>query len=166
MSLPLFHERREEGESAERSIQGIFLGSELWSVSPVNRGASRDFEIRYLAGGHTEIVEVKNESRYAHSGNIVIETRQGAYGNPAGIMTSESTVVIHVLGQKAGIYRRQKMVNYLLATKTKKDRRRFAGADNGNEGFVLSLAEFTECNWFDHCELSALPYSTVLQAGS
>ena len=163
MSLTLFDERRAEGAVAERSIQGIFLDSGLWAVSPVNRRASRDFEIRFLAGGQTELVEVKNETRYATSGNIIIETRQGCRGKAAGIMASEATVVIHVLAERGAVYRRQSMVNWILNHKKPRDRRRFSGADNGNEGFVVAIAEVSGLTWFEVCELSSLPWSSVLQ---
>lgn len=166
MSLPMFEERRAEGAVAERRVQTIFLDSRRWAVSPVNMRASRDFEIRFLPGGHTELVEVKNESRYADSGNIVIETRQGVRGKEAGIMASEATVVIHVLGERCAVYRRQSMVNWLFKNKTKGDRKTFGGADNGNEGILLSIREVEGLPWFDVCDLVALPYSTVLEGNN
>lgn len=152
-----FRQRNRGGHSAEAKIAWGLLRAG-WLVQWVNVGAR--YDILAWGANQLERIEVKNEDAYAGSGNLCIETHQGNPPRPSGILTSESTIMVHTLGDMAGIYRTQAMRNF-LAEKNYKSRP-FVGADNQNAGMLVKIVEVEHERWYDSCPIQDVPHSPVL----
>lgn len=145
-----------EGQATEMLVASLML--EAGHAARVrNHGMSRDLEV--TVGNLTFWVEVKNEDRYADSGNLCIEMKQGLSGKPSGISTSEAQVWIHTLGQQAALYRVQPMRLFIKSSGMLPAP--FKGADNRNEGVLVPIASLAVFPWFEQCELVAVGHSRV-----
>jgi len=116
-----------------------------------------DFELHF--NNHVYRVEVKNEDNYAASGNICIETRQGWPLKVSGVAYSEATIFIHTFEENCALYRRREM-HVWLRNELKEGRRyeqRFG--DNNNRGFVISINDLLDYEWFDFCIFNKLACS-------
>ena len=117
-----------------------------------------DFELHF--NNHTFRVEVKNEDRYATSGNICVETRQGFPLRPSGVAWSEATVFIHTLMNFCVVYRRREMHAW-LRDEFKGGRKEQAFGDNNNRGFVIAISVLESADWFDYCRFADMPSSSI-----
>ena len=158
----MFKQDLKIGQRMELQIAIIFLQNEC-TVKCGGLDFRLDLTVQ-IPGGFTERVEVKDESNFSASGNIVLETRQGRKPKPSGLMISESSVVIHVLGDKAILYRTQPMRLWLrkMLKSKKYVMKSFGKSDNYTAGVILPIKDVNE-NWFDIISLDDITTSKVFK---
>lgn len=152
-----FDESVRKAQDAERRVFEPFLRAGCW-VRWGSNDARRDFEA--IVQGASYRIEVKDEDNQAHTGNVCIETYQGNPRKPSGILTSESNLYVHVLGDWVAAYRTQSMRVH-LGTCYRGKERDFGKADNFNGGFIVPIEGLEEYPWFDRCFLGTLPESPL-----
>jgi hypothetical protein len=136
-----------QGEGLERKIAGGMY-SEGWFVGGKKPGnyPSRDIDVLIPTLGAWHRVEIKDESNYAESANIVVETYQGNPRHPSGIMTSESTICLHYLSEsKIVIYKTNSMRLWLPVSGLVESI--FRKADNSNGGYIVPIAKLPAGTW-------------------
>jgi hypothetical protein len=99
-----FEQLKAVGKVAERAVAEAFLDAGWW-VQLRHHGARRDLAV--MLGSRVELLEVKNEEKHAHTGNICVEIFQGEPPQVSGVMTSESTIYIHYFGDSCLVMRTQ-----------------------------------------------------------
>src|SRR5690606_28647757 len=124
-----WEERLAQGEAAEAALRA-HLARVGWTVAPGAK--SNAYDLLTNDGSRWHMVEVKDESRYASSGNVCLETHQGSPPRPSGISISEASITVHVLGERALVYRTQRMRLALRAWRFPPEP--FAGSDNSTRG--------------------------------
>lgn len=142
MSLPLWTERLEQGESVEAALRAHFAFAG-WHVFGGPHTAAYDFAAHN--GRQWFLVEVKDEGKQATTGNLCIEVWQGPDRDPSGISTSESNVTIHHLGATIVLYRTQRMRLYLRSQKLRVHT--FRGADHDNRGVLVPISAVARESW-------------------
>ena len=165
--------RLAEGEAKEAELVKVFRqhGCEAHIA---NQSAGRDIEAR--VADHWHIIEVKNEDQYAKSGNICIELYQGKLRKvPSGLLVSDANIWIHTLAEKVVLYsawRMRELLRFrlrkshgplLVPPVSLKEVRPFAGADNGNEGVILNVADVSIQSWGDMMVFDEFPKSVVFR---
>lgn len=145
MSLPLWDERLAQGESVEAVLRA-HLATVGWAVFGGPETSAYDFATHN--GRQWFLVEVKDETAQATTGNLCIEVRQGQDKRPSGISTSESNVTIHHLGANTVLYRTQHMRLHLRRERYRPQP--FRGADNGNTGVLVPIGTLAQEPW---CEV-------------
>jgi len=73
--------------------------------------ASCDFQMVY--NNNVFRVEIKDEHKQAHTGNVCIEIAQGKPERHSGIRTSEATVTVHSFGEHCLLYRNVHMFAWI-----------------------------------------------------
>lgn len=156
----LFESRAAEGRDAESRVLDVFVKAG-WRVQWRMYRSRKDLEVGMPNG--TEFIEVKNEDKYAHSGNICVEIYQGNPSRFAGMLDSEATVCVHTLRDECIAYRRNQMVKEILLRYDSGEwvPQLFRGADNHNGGFILSKAQLLAFSWVDRLPLVQLPQSRL-----
>ncbi len=180
MTTSHFDQKLEEGHAAERRVLAKLYNSGF-TVGKGGDTSSHDFHAS--RNGCTYRVEVKCEDNYAESMNICIEMFQGAHRGigdlartPSGIYVSEATVVVHTLDKFVALYRRSRMLCALHEHESGKrvlpsrnggdlSMQCFAGADNGNIGYVVPIAAFSHDDWFDYRPFDEVGESPIWEFG-
>ena len=116
-------------------------------------------------GGQTFRLEIKNEDRHQHTGNIAIETFQGRNKKPSGLSITSSDVWIHKIGAMCVAYRVPDMKTWLYecASIFKLSPKPFAGADGGCGGYVVPIRFLDNRSWTDTIALESLHTSKVFK---
>lgn len=158
-----FKAQRQVGEAGERRVLDVFMRSGHgvhWNPS----GRRKDLEVRFPHG--TELIEVKNEDRFAHSRQACVELYQGLrQKTPSGLKVSEATVIVHLFGDDCLVFRRVEMLlwleqriadgsEYVVA---------FGKSDNGNCGVLLNQMVVAMRPWAEWLPLEQLPQSRVFK---
>lgn len=158
----LYETQNAFGTEAEQRVAQYLTNAGWWVNTAPSSRAERDLSA--ILGHRCLSIEVKNEDRYADSGNICIETQQGQEARPSGLAITESNVVVHTLGDRVALYRAQPMRMWLRANMERHglELRYFGEADNRNAGVVLPvrLLQGVE-RWFECCKVDALARSEV-----
>ncbi len=161
-----FNQALAMGKDAERRVIMGLYDAHMF-VAKGGSTSSHDFSA--TRNGRAHRVEVKCEDRYADSGNVCVEMYQRAYRGvddpnrqASGIYASESTIVIHTLGDRAAIYRRSSMVVWLTQNNRLSLR---AFGDNGNLGYIVPVSMLTPEPWFDELSMGHLSQSRVWEYG-
>jgi hypothetical protein len=125
------------------------------------RDNSADFECTVLDCEHS--IEVKNEDRYAGSGNICIEMYQGRRPRPSGILASKATICIHTFGEIFACYPRIDMVTLVKKWEANGMQLQAFG-DNCNKGYITSRPLFiTQTKWYFETNLNDVLYCRIWQ---
>ena len=121
------------------------------------------YDFQFIYNNQTHRVEVKNEDRYADSGNICIEVQQGfpPRAKPSGVAFSEATLFIHTLCESCVVYRRRDMVVYLREQESIGKLRRRSFGDNNNKGFIVPTKRLYSLPWFDYLPTNKIAESRV-----
>lgn len=100
-----------------------------------------------------ERVEIKDESNYFGTGNVVIERSQGDPKQPSGIGITTADVFLHVFGTDGPfvLYRVQQMKVFLQMNLYRWPAKLFSGSDNNNHGHLVKYAEFISQPWAELC---------------
>lgn len=163
MASSTFEADLKVGQQGEEIVRQILVGAGCETYVR-NRGRSRDLMTHVM--GNWFWVEVKTEVGYdENSRNICIETRQGVtpecvHGRWSGINVSEAQVFIHLLGNKAAVYRKEPMRFWLRGAQQGGMTTRAFG-DNGNRGFIVPIVSLMMCDFFTWCDLCAIPSAKV-----
>lgn len=131
-------------------------------VSKFGHTNSNDFQLVIHNKAHR--VEVKNEDRYAYTGNLCIELQQGRVTRKrSGLAISEASIVVHTLGDNAALYRAAKMREHLWNEMRagRLGMELFRGSDNGNRGVIVAIGDFQFQPWFDYRLMSELAESPL-----
>jgi hypothetical protein len=152
---PTFHESLALGQRAEDRIATTLYGAG-WAVQRHNRDARCDLQV-WIAYGRAELVECKDESRYAGSARIAVELWQGEPSRPSGLSTSEATVWVHVLGDVVALYRTAPMRLWVRTCRLPVDV--FRGSDNAARGVLVPMERLRDGRWFDVADLGRLAKS-------
>jgi hypothetical protein len=142
------------GKVAERVVAEAFLAAGWW-VQMRHHGARRDLAV--MRDNRIELVEVKNEERFARSGNFCVELYQGFPSRVAGVLTSESSVYVHYFGDTSLVFRTQAFRLFLDVYMRQHPWREFPGADNGNGGLIIPRKEVTAFPWATETPTQQLP---------
>lgn len=112
---------------------------------------SRDLDI---TSPDVSRVEVKREDNYADSGNICVELAQGRPPRTSGIMRTESTVTIHLLGPRAAVYRTREMRELITKELEFNRLHPFICGDNYNQCVNLGVYRLRDSyrSWFSLCD--------------
>lgn len=148
-----------QGVKAESEIAWIFFLAGH-QVSKGQKDCTRDLQVTIQGASYW--IEIKNEDNQAHTGNLCIELWQGSPQRPSGILTSESTVIIHTLRSMVALYRTQHMRNYIIF-ELGETGRGFGKSDNNNAGVIVPIDEVRAYRWFDYCRKKDLPESEILR---
>jgi hypothetical protein len=159
----LWDERLLEGKTAERLVTMMLVNAGWW-VLGANDTSAYDFAT--YNSSRLFLVELKDETKYAGSGRLCIELLQGKPDRPSGISLSESSICIHVLGEKCALYKTQRMRLFLKAASAGRvyEVIPFKGADNFNKGVLIPIADVQGQPWFDLLPLEKLTESKVWRA--
>ena len=108
---PLTKEQREEGERGERRVAALFRGAgwQLSASALEHTGSSHDMAVKPTGSERYVLTEVKDETRYQHSGNLCLEMRQGEPPRLSGLAATGAEVWVHILGDKLAAYRVEEM---------------------------------------------------------
>lgn len=154
-------ERRAQGHSVEAAARAHF--AEVgWTVAPGPDNFSYDMLLNN--GRRYFLVEIKDESKHAHTGNLCIELRQGADGMPSGISISESNVTIHYLNENAVLYRTQRMRMHLRQHRSRYSIRRFPNSDNANVGVLVPVISVRREPWCESINADQVHESRVWES--
>ena len=154
-----FDEQNEFGRTAEQRVADVMMQAGCF-VSRKFAGARHDLAV-IMPSASTELLEVKNEDRYADGENVCLEI--GQHGEPSGVLKSEATIGIHTFGKRCLVYRMQPL-RLWLETCIKEHGfpiRNFG--DNGNCGVIVPRKLFMTKPWAELTEVSRLPSSKVFR---
>ena len=135
------------GQQAEGRVRDLLQYAGAF-VSKYGNTNKNDFQVVF--NNQTHRVEIKNEDRYASSGNICAEVLQGIPQKPSGVMVSEASLIVHTLADRCAIYRRSPFCAWLRDEYRNKRIKLKSFGDNHNQGFIVpvnSLLQYTD--WFD-----------------
>jgi hypothetical protein len=139
-----FEQLKAVGKVAERAVAEAFLDAGWW-VQLRHHGARRDLAV--MLGSRVELLEVKNEEKHAHTGNICVEIFQGEPPQVSGVMTSESTIYIHYFGDSCLVMRTQLFRLFLDTYFRQRGMIQFKGADNRNGGVTVPRRLLKDQSW-------------------
>lgn len=146
------------GQEAEPRVAGALFQGGI-GVEPASK-QSYDFTTHH-GPGHTELVEVKCEDKYAQRGNIFFELASKWPGRGewvvSGMALSTATVAVHTLGENCAAYRVWDM-RHRLAGETPRE---FRLSDNTKMGHVVPVETFADEAWGWFGSLVELPGSGV-----
>lgn len=162
-----FKKQFEIGMTAEMRIRKIYEAAGYLVIGPL-KGSKSDL---IVTDGHLygDLLEVKNEERYASSGNLCIETSQGdRNGNRkySGIQQSQSTVCVHYFGDYCVIYRTVACRRHLARLVGCGRVRHKQFGDNKNEGIVISKHSLLIWNYCAEVATEDLPNSVRRRLGT
>lgn len=160
-----FRKQLEFGKAGERRIIDALESSGLFE-QVVGGNANADFDFVAVKSSRSWRVEVKDESRYASSAYMLIETYQGNPKRPSGIMTSKSDITIHIFGSTCRMYETREMrllVKKLLMPPPAQSEIQFGKADNGNGGLRMGITcmHGRLTNWFQEIDIESVAYSKL-----
>lgn len=149
-----------EGQEGEARMAAAFYAAG-WAFKRVNGGPYLDLEVR--GNGRTWAVEVKNEDKNAHTGNIALELYQGTgeHRRRSCLSITEAHICIHKLGPRVAAYRSQAM-RIFLHDEAARYKVRPVG-DNNNDGILMPIADVIDKPWFVHCHIEDLPKASVFK---
>lgn len=147
----------ERGKAAEFLVAKLLL-IDGWQVQMVDQRSA--YDLWALKNDRMHTFEIKNEDRYADSGNICVEIAQGNNLAPSGISSSEATIWIHTLDNMAVIYRTIDMKDYLRHNPDKLKVR--SHGDNNNRMFIVPIEYIQENPWANLLPMGELVNSPVL----
>jgi hypothetical protein len=151
-----FSQALEYGERAESQVAQLFVDAGIMVLRD-HSDARHDMVVQL--DGRFHVVEVKDESRHADSGNVVVELMQR--GKPSGLSVSEASVYIHLLSTDAIVYRVQPMRLWLKAHALDLATYWRSFGDNRNQGYVLPYRLFAEKPWAEKVSLEGLTLSRI-----
>jgi len=152
INYPPFEEALEVAQRTEDRVAWAMFQSCLASIRKANDGHSQDLFV--FLGNRPFRVEVKDESNYATSGNLCIETGQGfdVSHRRSGILTSESTITVHAFLFDCAQYRTQPTRNFLVEwVKSGNVLRKFG--DIGNTGWIIPRKVLLSKDWYAEVSL-------------
>ena len=148
------------GKKGEEEVFWIFKMSGR-NVMMANDGSYKDIIVDDF------LVEIKNEIKHSHTGNLCIETYQGKTKpkRKSGINITRSDFWIHLFNRMVAIYKTLPMKNWLNANH---DFYMDIGyykefGDNGNEGYIIPIRHLKDKNiWFGYCNKNELANNTIM----
>jgi len=148
-----------QGVRTEDALREYFE-SKGWRVSGNHNTSAYDFAVN--TGEFIALVEVKDESNYQGSPNILLELTQGNPPKPSGLSVSESTIMLHYFREYAVLYRTQSMRLHLKQLQKVYQVERFGRSDNNNQGIKLPI-DSLDAPWFDVRSVESLVESPVFK---
>lgn len=148
-----------QGVQTEDALREYFEANG-WRVSNNHNTSSYDFAVN--TGQFIALVEVKDESNYQGSPNILLELTQGNPPKPSGLSVSESTIMLHYFREYAVLYRTQSMRLHLKGAGVSYQVERFGRSDNNNRGIKLPI-DSLDVPWFDVRSVESLVESPVFK---
>ena len=155
-----FEEQNEIGKGGERRVFDSFVSAGCF-VQLRHEFHRRDLSV-ITPSGMLEFIEVKCEDRYATSGNVCIEVRQGSERKWSGLMKSESTVFVHTLNHACLAYRTNDMRLWLLENGRQLGEPKVYG-DNNNRCYLLPVGTVKKFPFADFTSVRNLPWSKLFQ---
>jgi hypothetical protein len=138
-----------QGERAEDALAHLCT-EEGWMVLPGPR--THVYDKGVINQRRIHLVEVKDESNYAHSPNLCIELYRGPDKTPSGLATSEATLTVHLFGSMWALYRTQCMrvwMKQAMASGLIPLPATFGDADNATGGILVARSTLMRELWYD-----------------
>lgn len=149
-----FEQLKAVGKVGESAVADAFYEAGWW-VHLRSQGSRRDLAV--MLGERTELIEVKNETRFADSGNVCIELAQGYPLRLSGVFTSESTIYVHYFGDISLVFRTRFFLLDFNEYIRNHGWKEFPGADNGNRGLIVPRRAFEGFWWAKEVATKSLP---------
>jgi hypothetical protein len=154
-----FNESLAVGQNAELQVATLFLRAGYW-VKWANSGRSQDLCV--MKNDIPILIEVKDDIRGQTTGNIFVETQQGNPAQSSGLLTTEASIWVHLLGDMCTVYRAAQMRIRIFRLVHTEQLSRCEAGDNHNRGYVLRINDFTDEWWFDYRPLDTIANSPLL----
>lgn len=154
----------------ETFSSGLLMEDKLETIfhqrgwTTLHRGTDAAYDLALAKpSGKVFLLEVKDESNYAHTGNVCIEMVQGHGKKPSGIRTTNSSVWIHVLGETSVLYRVAEMRLLIAFCRNRLRYTSFKNSDNFTQGYVIPKSLFVGEVWADELSTVEIPNSKLLR---
>lgn len=134
-----FKQDLKQGQKIEDALLKCMIDNG-WKVRRNNTWA---YDLAVFTNTRFHLVEVKDESNYADSGNIAVEMYIGKDKRKSGILKSDANVYIHYLAGRCIVYRKTEMLQYILGAIQEGSLKSFeyGKGDDHVEGVLLRISD-------------------------